>query len=728
MRKYIVGAFVALSLVAIAACGGGGQNDAIISYPTPANVTSGTVTSGGTSITMAATGGLALGTVSVKGSGTVQASQSATQPASVPALQSVVRSSSSTVAATSKRAASSGNTAVAYVTLTATSATTLTEVELTVAPTSAIPSGTYYAAFWNGSQWVTVGTAATVSGGLISVSTGTLSPSVTLTSGSSYYVAVYTGQVFTTPTPQPSAPVASPSALTLSEGQQGTITVTTNPGLAITASSSSALVSVSPSPSATANASGQATFTVTAALATGTATVTFTDPVRQTTTATITVNNTAPTPSPLPGAPTIGVGDDAIVAISAKPNTLISISSSSSTVAPVAAGGSGATPSPAPAAPGASSFGSSATVTTSSTGVAYFWVSGTTGGVANITLTDPYSNTDTFQVVVSNISNGTFSNGLTGWAPCSYVHNAANPPTNLTSPLPASPPPSPYPTQSAVPTESPIPLASLSPLITTAAVPANDNPGYPNAGSISANGITYVTPTSSPSVLGTTVAFIGTIDSSKVTLPKGESGMCQTFTVPSTTPYLSLWVWEGGSGFSFATADQEVAIFPSYSANVASGTPTYLLAEQNCYVHPNTPASGSSTAGGTYGGSGYYQDSGCWPEAYDGDTCANYSDYGSSTCKAPFYDWIQGGFWSQRGPYSLSSFAGQTVTLFIGNWSYYKDTGSYYGQWMFVGNVELQPTSTFPTTAPLSKQRRVLGTVQLSQRNGGTIQSTIRKP
>ena len=47
MRKYIVGAFVALSLVAIAACGGGGQNDAIISYPTPANVTSGTVTSGG---------------------------------------------------------------------------------------------------------------------------------------------------------------------------------------------------------------------------------------------------------------------------------------------------------------------------------------------------------------------------------------------------------------------------------------------------------------------------------------------------------------------------------------------------------------------------------------------------------------------------------------------------------------------------------------------------------
>lgn len=160
------------------------------------------------------------------------------------------------------------------------------------------------------------------------------------------------------------------------------------------------------------------------------------------------------------------------------------------------------------------------------------------------------------------------------------------------------------PTQSPSAAMTPVPLASLSPLVTVTTAPANDNPSYTLTGgtfstaapgTVTTNGITYTSPGSAPAAVGVNAVLIGTIEASTAAYPKGTFGICQTVTAPSTGSwYLSMWVWEGGTEDSFRYADQEAAIFPSYSANVASGTPSYLFAEENCYVHP-----GAVTGSGT---------------------------------------------------------------------------------------------------------------------------------
>jgi hypothetical protein len=692
-RKLLLGALVATGLIAVAACGGANPG---VQYPSPIGVTSTSIPSGSSAtLTMPQTSGLAVGTATVTGSGSVTATQSASNPSPVPAVQLKARSASTMSATT---ASTSATDAVDYITLTATTAATVSRFSASVSPTSTIPAGTYYLAYWNGSQWLTVGSAASISGGIISVNSGSFSTPITLASGTSLYFVVYTGQIFTTPTPEPSAPIALPSTITLAESEQGTITVTSGGNIqitaAVTASSATNLVTVSPSSSTTSSGvTGTATFTITASPSeTGTATVTFTDPLGHTAQTAVTVVANTP-PGSTPTAAVISIGDIAAIQLTSKANTAITVAVS-----------------PSPSSIAAlnttdSSSGTSGliTVTTDSSGKATFYVVAQAGGTTTITMTDPYDDVGTLPITVSAIANGGFTNGLTSWAPCSYTHTALAAPVSPASPVPNSP----VPAQTAA-SETPVPLASLSPLVAVTAPPANDNPGYPNAGTVSANGVAYVSPTTAPAALGSYAAFVGTVAASPNPYPKGTFGICQTFTVPATTPYLSFWIFEGGSEYSFKYGDEEAAIFPSYSSNVASGTPSYLFAEANCYLHPTI-----ASPPGIWGGTGTDTDSGCWPQAYGGDT-DNY------------YDWVQGGYWSERGPYDLSSYAGQTITLFVGNWSYYNDTAAYYAQFVYVGSVQLGATNTFPVNSVYEKGR-TLTTVQLKPRAAATVQTTKRQ-
>jgi hypothetical protein len=262
MRKYVLSGFAALTLLAVAACGGGAGAPGT-PFPTVTGIGGGSLSSSLQSITLPQATGLGVGTAGVTGTGAVSVSQSVANPSAVPVLQLARRSS------TSGPQSGPANTPIAYVTVTATSTSTLSLVSLQVAPMAAIPAGVYYVAFWNGTQWVTVGKPASISGGIINVSTGSLTPPVALAAGSSYYLAVYTGQIFATPTPPPPAPVASPSSLTLSEGQAGQIVVTSGENIAITATSSDTSVATVVS-SVNTGTGTTASFTVTAQLAVGT--------------------------------------------------------------------------------------------------------------------------------------------------------------------------------------------------------------------------------------------------------------------------------------------------------------------------------------------------------------------------------------------------------------------------------------------------------------------------
>jgi len=242
------------------------------------------------------------------------------------------------------------------------------------------------------------------------------------------------------------------------------------------------------------------------------------------------------------------------------------------------------------------------------------------------------------------ISNGNFANGLTGWTPCSYARTGFSAPTN------ASPAPEATPTQNPE-SFSALGSSTLSALAVATSPPADLNPNESG---------------SAPSVLGSDVALVGDPESETT----GTAGICQTFTVDSTFKYLSFWVWEGGSEYSFKYGDQEADILDSTGTTLEQT----LFSELNCFWDP-----------GVVGDTGY-TDSGCIPSA-DGSTSS-------------YTDW-QGGYWVERGPYDFSSYVGQTVTLFLGVWDLSTHAGpTTYGNEMYVGNVQFSSTDSFPSSFP----------------------------
>lgn len=240
------------------------------------------------------------------------------------------------------------------------------------------------------------------------------------------------------------------------------------------------------------------------------------------------------------------------------------------------------------------------------------------------------------------ISNGDFASGALvdshgfGWTSCSIAHTA------LSAAVNASPAPKSVSAQSAT--------SAISPALTAAVVqlPANWNPDHTSdalpPGAINA-------------------ALTGDVANET----KGASGICQTFQVPSdgTATQLTFWVYELGGEYKFAYADQEADLTTGGDTPVT----TTLFAEVNCFQDPTgfptqTPATTS----------------GCWPNSLGGDS-NNYNDW-------------QGGYWVQRGPFDLTPYVGQSVTLFIGSWDSGNDTTGKYGNAMYVTDVQLQAAGT----------------------------------
>jgi hypothetical protein len=162
----------------------------------------------------------------------------------------------------------------------------------------------------------------------------------------------------------------------------------------------------------------------------------------------------------------------------------------------------------------------------------------------------------------------------------------------------------------------------------------------------------------------------------------GAAGICQTITLDSTNEYLTFWVYEAGLYGPFYDADQEADILNSSGTALYSSS-SILFAEQNCLGDPGVMSETSYTA------------SKCIPASLGGTATSFY---------------YQGGFWTQRGPYNISSFVspGSAFTLFLGVWDWETKVGpTSYGNVMFIANVQMTNSSTFPASAPYNRDRGV---------------------
>ncbi|HEV7179907.1 MAG TPA: hypothetical protein VGN11_08545 [Candidatus Baltobacteraceae bacterium] len=188
------GFVLTLCATALAACGGGGGGGGTPPTVAPSTVPTATppaslnVTFGAAPASVQIPSGAGVyGTISLPGgSGSATISASATNPKAVPVVQ------------LRRRDTSGGNTALAYITLTATSAVTMNGLPgFSVTLPSGAASGTYFVAYYDlaGQQpaWVsTTQTGAAPSQGVVTIPAAT-SPIVALRAGDSIYLAVYVG-------------------------------------------------------------------------------------------------------------------------------------------------------------------------------------------------------------------------------------------------------------------------------------------------------------------------------------------------------------------------------------------------------------------------------------------------------------------------------------------------------------------------------------------------------
>ncbi|HTA38078.1 MAG TPA: hypothetical protein VK760_03320 [Candidatus Acidoferrales bacterium] len=345
--------------------------------------------------------------------------------------------------------------------------------------------------------------------------------------------------------------------------------------------------------------------------------------------------------------PVKNVGRCVITVSDANKNTAVVDASVNLGVGPTPTPGTTPTSSPTPGATATPTPGATATPTPGHTATPVPTSTPTPTATATPTPTVTATPTPAATATPASIQNGNFATGmLAPWTPCSFVHNSYSAPVNA----------------------SPAPASTVAPVQTSAPTAAISNPG--------ANGNIVVTPPPNlnPNVvatappLGTYVAQAGDFSSET----KGASGICQTISPDATNHYLSFWAYEGGTESSFKGADQEADILDSTGSTVQQT----LFSELNCYYNP--PSIGTPS----------FPSSKCEPNPPGTATIAYY----------------QGGYWVQRGPYDLSAYEGQTVTLFLGVWDFFTDAGpTSFGNGMLVGNVQLTSTNAFPAsfrTAP----------------------------
>jgi hypothetical protein len=570
---------------------------------------------------------------------------------------------------------SSPNVPLFYITVTATSETTLTQVGPVSVGQSAAPQTSAFLAIWDGKKWDGVA-SGTFGQGVLKFNGITSAPlPITLATGQSAYFAVYEGQQVGTPVP--AAPVASPSALSIDLLTTGIVAVTTKAGFTLTATSANASIATV-APSATAGPDGVANFLVTAQGA-GSTTLTFTDPLGQTGTATVTIINALPSPVPAPQNFVISNGDSTQLVVSTAKGLTITATSTS---------------------PGVATVTSSATA--DGNGDATFTVTGVSSGTTTLTFTDKFGDTDTAMVDVSPIKNGTFTNStgagtLGAWTPCSYSREVFGASINAVT--------APFASGNQFPAATPAPPALAETQLTTSAVtnPSGDVAVATPPPNLNPTLLDGATP-SVPSVIGNNVALTGGAlepnGGEVASLTEGSVGICQTVTLDSTNQELSFWVYEAGSEDNFASADQEAVILNS-SGTAFLTAPTWtgpdnaaplltagsvLFAEENCFWDP-----------GTVGITGFPK-SACIPTALGGTDATQ---------------GFQGGTWVQRGPYNLSQVPGLSVgnqyTLFLGVWAFENKATpaapTTFGNAMFVANVQVSDSTTFPTQAPFDKHR-----------------------
>jgi hypothetical protein len=234
---------------------------------------------------------------------------------------------------------------------------------------------------------------------------------------------------------------------------------------------------------------------------------------------------------------------------------------------------------------------------------------------------------------------------LSPWFTCYVQHHQVNETNPNPVPNPALSPGS---VTSPTPGPDTGPLAAGSQLSTDATIQMTTPSGNAYAGTYSAlTGYNALT-----NIGGTGVVY-------RVT---GASGICQNITIPANaSPSLTLEVYEGDNNQEYNRNDQEAAVFASSAGLTSSNNSTTtlpvqtLFSENNCYnnlgVHNTTSDETPCNPGGL---------------AATGDV------------------------WRQQGPFSLSAYAGQTITLFLGTWNSTGGTGTAYFNYAYFDNIVIQ--------------------------------------
>jgi hypothetical protein len=251
-------------------------------------------------------------------------------------------------------------------------------------------------------------------------------------------------------------------------------------------------------------------------------------------------------------------------------------------------------------------------------------------------------------VLQNVVVNGDFETGnLTPWFICYVQHHQGN----EVDPNPVQ---SPSAFTSPTPGPDTAPLAAASQLATDASIQSTTPSGNAYA--------------------GTYAALVGysALVSGAYFREAGASGICQNIAIPAaSTPQLTLEVYEGTNNVEYNRNDQEAAVFASSAGLTSANNSTTtlpvqtLFAENNCY---NNLGLHNTTADETP----------CNP----GGSLAN------------------GEQWRQKGPYNLSAYAGQTITLFLGTWSNTGGTGTAYINWAYFDNVVIAGAGSAASPSP----------------------------
>jgi hypothetical protein len=192
LRKHHLGALTALVALALAACGGGGTPGGFaVPSGTPPAAPAGPLAliGSGQAVALTSTNGTS-GVVTIPaGTGTVNVASSASPPTGTVALQSAVRNG--VVTASLKPLATGPDTALLYVAITASGTATLNGVPGMTLTFASPPTGSVFEALLNGAQWITVGSAGTVSGSTVTLAGS--STTQTVTPGTPLFLVAYVG-------------------------------------------------------------------------------------------------------------------------------------------------------------------------------------------------------------------------------------------------------------------------------------------------------------------------------------------------------------------------------------------------------------------------------------------------------------------------------------------------------------------------------------------------------